>query len=75
MVLVVNEIVFPSVNELMIVLFLSEMEYTYCSDKKLVTRNDCKASCLAMNTDTVTGWTLACIPTRYHNEQAILVSC
>ena len=51
-------------------LYLSEMEYTFCSDKKLVTRRECKDSCLAMNTDTETGWTLASIPTRSHNEQA-----
>ncbi|KAL5262342.1 hypothetical protein ACHWQZ_G007910 [Mnemiopsis leidyi] len=48
-----------------------EMEYTFCSEKKLVTRSECKDSCLAMNTDTETGWNLASIPTRYHNEQIV----
>ena len=28
----------------------------------------CKASCEAMNSATETGWTLATIPTEYHNQ-------
>ena len=55
----------------------TEMQYAWCGGKKPVTRADCKASCAAMNTDTETGWTLACIPTKMHNEQVkqLLLLC
>ena len=45
------------------------MEYEFCSNKKLVKYQDCKASCEEMNTDSESGWTLAVIPSEYHNNK------
>jgi len=44
-----------------------ELQYEWCNDKKLSTRAQCTESCEAMNTGTESGWTLAVIPTKYHN--------
>ena len=48
----------------------TEMEYDFCGDKKLVTRSVCLKSCEDKNVaGTETGWTLAAVPTRYHNQK------
>ncbi|XP_063675082.1 sushi, von Willebrand factor type A, EGF and pentraxin domain-containing protein 1-like isoform X2 [Bolinopsis microptera] len=49
-----------------------EMQYDFCGDKKLVTRSVCLKSCEDKNVaGTETGWTLASIPTRYHNQKVV----
>ena len=50
-------------------IILLELEYAYCSSKKAVPRMECRDSCEAMNTEGRTGWTLAVIPTKYHNNK------
>ena len=43
-----------------------ELEYDYCSGGKLVTFRECKTSCQTLNSQP--GWSLAVIPTMYHNN-------
>ncbi|KAL5262101.1 hypothetical protein ACHWQZ_G007711 [Mnemiopsis leidyi] len=45
-----------------------DVEYEYCNGGKVGSYTECKNSCRAMNTATKSGWDLATIPTRYHNE-------
>merc|ERR1711937_1129553 len=48
-----------------------EVEYAYCNDARLATRDVCKASCEAMDRPGSTGWTLASIPTVQHNNELV----
>ncbi|XP_063680416.1 uncharacterized protein LOC134815761 [Bolinopsis microptera] len=45
-----------------------DLEYKYCNDHKPTTHAICQESCLAMNTETESGWNLAVIPSHYHNQ-------
>ncbi|KAL5254163.1 hypothetical protein ACHWQZ_G013812 [Mnemiopsis leidyi] len=48
-----------------------DIEYRFCNDSKVATRADCQRSCHEMNNKGETGWTLATIPTRMHNNQLV----
>ncbi|XP_063688008.1 uncharacterized protein LOC134821236 [Bolinopsis microptera] len=45
-----------------------DVEYEYCNDGKVATYEQCKASCQDMDTNGKTGWDLATIPTKMHNQ-------
>jgi len=51
-----------------------EIEYAWCNEQKLATRAECKQSCDSMDTETETGWTLAIIPTKMHNNYLVLLA-
>ena len=48
-----------------------DMEYEFCNEAKLATRSDCQKSCLDMNKKGESGWNLATIPTRKHNDEVV----
>jgi len=48
-----------------------DIEYEFCNEAKLATRAECLKSCLAMNKKGETGWNLATIPTRKHNDEVV----
>ena len=48
-----------------------DIEYRFCNDGKVATRADCQKSCKDMNQQGETGWDLATIPTRMHNNDLV----
>ena len=48
-----------------------DIEYRFCNEAKLATRNACQKSCRDMNKQGETGWDLATIPTRQHNDEVV----
>ena len=48
-----------------------DIEYEFCKEAKLGTRAECQSSCKDMNKEGETGWNLATVPTRKHNDQLV----
>jgi hypothetical protein len=51
--------------------YVSDFEYEYCNGGRVATYEECKTSCQAMNTKKKSGWNLATIPTKYHNQLVV----
>ena len=48
-----------------------DLEYEYCNDGHPTTYQNCRDSCKAMNTKIKSGWDLAVIPTKYHDQMVV----
>ena len=50
---------------------IGDIKYCCSNDAKLATRNSCQKSCRDNNKPEETGWDLAIIPTRQHNDEVV----